>query len=255
MGADDRGRDPGEPAGRTLRQRARGLFGERAVRAGATGGHCLQHLRRARPRSGTRDAQLSGGRGAGTDQARLSRCAILPNRWASIAAGLEHTVALVNALAFEDDVDDFGRQFHASQMLLGPYYGVQITGALLGSEGGLAIDAGRPRAAAGRQHTAEHCSRRAVPHADCRATVAAAISRATACWLRWSAAALPAARRRRSPTDRLLIACDRRPPIARRQRRQSSGRARGWRRSSVATYTRVASVTLTTSFCRRLRSA
>jgi len=56
-------------------------------------------------------------------------------------AGLEHTVALVNAMAFEDDVDDFGRQFHASQMLLGPYYGVQITGALIGSEGGLAIDA------------------------------------------------------------------------------------------------------------------
>jgi len=55
--------------------------------------------------------------------------------------GLEHTIALVNAMAFEDDADDFGRQFHASQMLLGPYYGVQITGALLGSEGGLAIDA------------------------------------------------------------------------------------------------------------------
>jgi fumarate reductase flavoprotein subunit len=57
-------------------------------------------------------------------------------------AGLEQTVALVNALAFEDDVDDFGRLFRASQMLLGPYYGVQVTGALLGTEGGLAIDAG-----------------------------------------------------------------------------------------------------------------
>lgn len=56
-------------------------------------------------------------------------------------AGLEHTIALVNALAFEDDVDDFGRPFFASQMLLQPYYGVQVTGALLGSEGGLAIDA------------------------------------------------------------------------------------------------------------------
>jgi fumarate reductase flavoprotein subunit len=55
--------------------------------------------------------------------------------------GLEHTVALVNALAFEDDADDFGRPFLASQMLLGPYYGVQVSGALLGTEGGLAIDA------------------------------------------------------------------------------------------------------------------
>jgi fumarate reductase flavoprotein subunit len=55
--------------------------------------------------------------------------------------GLEQTIALVNALAFEDDVDDFGRRFRAAQMLLGPYYGVQVTGALLGTEGGLAIDA------------------------------------------------------------------------------------------------------------------
>jgi fumarate reductase flavoprotein subunit len=55
-------------------------------------------------------------------------------------SGLEQTVALVNALAFEDDMDDFGRSFCASQMLLGPYYGVQVTGALLGTEGGLAID-------------------------------------------------------------------------------------------------------------------
>jgi fumarate reductase flavoprotein subunit len=56
--------------------------------------------------------------------------------------GLQQTIALVNALAFEDDIDDFGRTFHASQMLLGPYYGVQVTSALLGTEGGLAIDAG-----------------------------------------------------------------------------------------------------------------
>ncbi|HSQ10521.1 MAG TPA: FAD-binding protein, partial [Burkholderiaceae bacterium] len=55
--------------------------------------------------------------------------------------GLEQSVALVNALAFEDDMDEFGRSFHASQMILGPYYGVQVTGALLGTEGGLAIDA------------------------------------------------------------------------------------------------------------------
>ncbi len=54
--------------------------------------------------------------------------------------GLETTVALVNALAFEDDVDEFGRRFQGTQMLLGPYYGVQVNAALLGTEGGLAID-------------------------------------------------------------------------------------------------------------------
>jgi fumarate reductase flavoprotein subunit len=55
--------------------------------------------------------------------------------------GLEQTVALVNALALDDDMDEFGRTFRASQMILGPFYGVQVTGALLGTEGGLAIDA------------------------------------------------------------------------------------------------------------------
>jgi fumarate reductase flavoprotein subunit len=54
--------------------------------------------------------------------------------------GLEQTIALVNALAFEDDTDEFGRTFRATQMLLGPYYGVQVNAALLGTEGGLAID-------------------------------------------------------------------------------------------------------------------
>jgi fumarate reductase flavoprotein subunit len=54
--------------------------------------------------------------------------------------GLETTVALVNALAFEDAIDEFGREFHATQMLLGPYYGVPVTGALLGTEGGLLTD-------------------------------------------------------------------------------------------------------------------
>ena len=58
--------------------------------------------------------------------------------------GLESTIALVNALAFDDASDEFGREFRATQMLLGPYYGVPVTGALLGTEGGLAIDsAGR----------------------------------------------------------------------------------------------------------------
>lgn len=55
--------------------------------------------------------------------------------------GLEATIALVNALAFDDASDEFGREFRATQMLLGPYYGVPVTGALLGTEGGLAIDA------------------------------------------------------------------------------------------------------------------
>ena len=56
--------------------------------------------------------------------------------------GLEQTLALVNAMAFDNDSDEFGRGFRASQMILGPFYGVRVTGALLGSEGGLAIDAG-----------------------------------------------------------------------------------------------------------------
>jgi fumarate reductase flavoprotein subunit len=56
--------------------------------------------------------------------------------------GLEETIGLVNALAFEDDADEFGRTFQASQMLLGPYYGVQVSAALLGTEGGLVVDAG-----------------------------------------------------------------------------------------------------------------
>jgi fumarate reductase flavoprotein subunit len=55
--------------------------------------------------------------------------------------GLEQTLALVNALAFEDDVDDFGRRFFGTQMLLGPFYGVPVTPALLGTEGGLAVTA------------------------------------------------------------------------------------------------------------------
>lgn len=55
--------------------------------------------------------------------------------------GLEQTIALVNALALDEDMDEFGRTFRAAQMILGPYYGVQVTGALLGTEGGLAIDA------------------------------------------------------------------------------------------------------------------
>lgn len=54
--------------------------------------------------------------------------------------GLEHTVALANAHAIEEDVDDFGRPFRAAQMLLGPYYGVRVSAALLGSAGGLAVD-------------------------------------------------------------------------------------------------------------------
>ncbi|MGE5714642.1 MAG: FAD-dependent oxidoreductase, partial [Betaproteobacteria bacterium] len=39
--------------------------------------------------------------------------------------GLEQTIALVNALALDEDMDDFGRTFRAAQMILGPYYGVQ----------------------------------------------------------------------------------------------------------------------------------
>jgi fumarate reductase flavoprotein subunit len=56
------------------------------------------------------------------------------------AEGLETTIALVNAHAFEEDVDEYGRRFRATQMLLGPYYGVPVAPALLGTEGGLLID-------------------------------------------------------------------------------------------------------------------
>lgn len=56
--------------------------------------------------------------------------------------GLEQSLAMVNSLAFDNEVDEFGRVFPATQMILPPYYGVEVTGALLGSEGGLVIDAG-----------------------------------------------------------------------------------------------------------------
>jgi len=56
--------------------------------------------------------------------------------------GLEQTLAMVNSLAFDEEVDEFGRIFPATQMILPPFYGVQVTGALLGTEGGLVVDAG-----------------------------------------------------------------------------------------------------------------
>lgn len=55
--------------------------------------------------------------------------------------GLEQTLAMVNSLAFDEEVDDFGRAFGATQMILPPFYGVEVTGAMLGTEGGLVIDA------------------------------------------------------------------------------------------------------------------
>lgn len=56
--------------------------------------------------------------------------------------GLEQTLAMVNSLAFDNEVDDFGRVFPATQMILPPFYGVEVTGALLGSGGGLVVDEG-----------------------------------------------------------------------------------------------------------------
>jgi fumarate reductase flavoprotein subunit len=82
---------------------------------------------------------------AAVESGVIKRCAALRDLADALGIrreGLESTIALVNALAFEDDIDEFGRQFRMSQMLLGPYYGVQVTGALLGTEGGLAIDPG-----------------------------------------------------------------------------------------------------------------
>lgn len=78
------------------------------------------------------------------DKGLIKRGATLRDLAAALSvdrAGLEQTVALVNALALDEDMDEFGRSFRASQMILGPYYGVKVTGALLGTEGGLAIDA------------------------------------------------------------------------------------------------------------------
>jgi fumarate reductase flavoprotein subunit len=67
--------------------------------------------------------------------------AVLAARLGVDRAGLERTLAHVNALAFDDASDDFGRQFHSDEMLLAPLYGVRVTGALLHTQGGLAVNA------------------------------------------------------------------------------------------------------------------
>lgn len=67
--------------------------------------------------------------------------ALLATRLGIDRKGLERTLAHVNALAFDDASDDFGRRFHADEMLLAPYFGVKVTGALLHTQGGLAVNA------------------------------------------------------------------------------------------------------------------
>jgi fumarate reductase flavoprotein subunit len=57
------------------------------------------------------------------------------------AAGLERTVMEVNALAHDDATDEFDRTFRAEEMLLPPYYGVKVSGALFHTQGGAAVDA------------------------------------------------------------------------------------------------------------------
>lgn len=56
-------------------------------------------------------------------------------------AGLQRAIAFVNALALEEDTDEFGRRFRGTETLLAPYYGVRVTGGLLDTHGGLATDA------------------------------------------------------------------------------------------------------------------
>jgi fumarate reductase flavoprotein subunit len=56
------------------------------------------------------------------------------------APGLERTVGWVNALAVDDATDDYGRRFHSTATLLPPYYGVEVTAALLRTQGGLVVD-------------------------------------------------------------------------------------------------------------------
>lgn len=57
------------------------------------------------------------------------------------AAGLERTVMEVNALAHDNATDEFDRTFRAEEMLLPPYYGVKVAGALFHTQGGAAVDA------------------------------------------------------------------------------------------------------------------
>lgn len=57
------------------------------------------------------------------------------------AAGLERTVMEVNALAHDDATDEFDRTFRAEEMLLPPYYGVKVSGALFHTQGGAVVDA------------------------------------------------------------------------------------------------------------------
>jgi fumarate reductase flavoprotein subunit len=57
------------------------------------------------------------------------------------AAGLERTVMEINALAHDNATDEFDRTFRAEEMLLPPYYGVKVSGALFHTQGGAAVDA------------------------------------------------------------------------------------------------------------------
>lgn len=57
------------------------------------------------------------------------------------ADGLERTVIEVNALAHDNATDEFDRTFRAEEMLLPPYYGVKVAGALFHTQGGAAVDA------------------------------------------------------------------------------------------------------------------
>lgn len=67
-------------------------------------------------------------------------------------AALTQTLEQVSALCAASQTDAFGRAFGADQQLSGPWFAVQVTGALFHTQGGLEIDAqGRVLRAADHQ--------------------------------------------------------------------------------------------------------
>ena len=91
--------------------------------------------------------------------------------------GLEATIALVNALAFDDAADEFGREFRATNVDRS-YYGVPVS-----------VRCSAPKADWPSMHQAACCAkvgrrlkicwRPAVPRAEYRGTLPAGISKAT----------------------------------------------------------------------------
>jgi fumarate reductase flavoprotein subunit len=65
---------------------------------------------------------------------------------------LTQTLAHVSALCEQKQTDEFGRAFGPEQQLQGPWFAIQVTGALFHTQGGLEVDAlGRVLRAADHQ--------------------------------------------------------------------------------------------------------